>query len=317
MRCRSAIAPHASFVRAIAALVPLLLMFQPRTAGATFHLNEISKIMVGLNGNNTIQAVEIKMLFGLQNAVTGGSIKAYDASGALIATLGTFTGPVPSGISGRKILCATHNFAVAFGITPDLVITPGIPVGTGQVSFELPTCLVNAVAYGAVTVPKNGTTSAAALVADGVAALVRSVDDGTVATCPLSEDAAARFQLAAGTGLSPITFTNNAGATASVSPSVAGVNESPVVSAALRVYPNPFSAEATIEAPGGGRLAVYDVSGRRVRSWSSPSANLGASPLRRIDWDGTDAAGHRLASGIYFVQLGESVGRQVRVVLLR
>lgn len=316
MRCRPDTVPQ-SLVRAVLVLLPLLLMIQPRIAGATFHLNEISKVMVGLNGNNTIQAVEIKMLLGGQNAITGSTIKVYDGGGAFVATLGTFAGPVPSGVSGRKILCATHNFAVAFGITPDLIISPGLLVGTGQVSFELSTCLINAVAYGAVTVPKNGTTSTAALAADGATALVRSIDDGTVAFCPLSENASARFVLTSGTSLSPITFTNNSGATVSVFPSVAEVGESPVVPAALRVYPNPFSGEATIELPGGGSLAVYDVSGRRVRSWSFPNANLGASSLRRIDWNGTDAAGHRLPSGIYFVQFGESAARQIRVVLLR
>ena len=304
-------------LHAIAVLTPLLLLAGATPARASFHLIEISKVMVGLNGNSTIQAVELKMLAGGQTAVTGGSIKVYEAAGTFVATLGTLPGPVASGITGRRILCATHNFAVTFGITPDLVISPGLLIGTGQVSFEVSSCLVNALAYGTVTSPKNGTTSAAALSADGADALVRSIDNGISPFCPLAEDASARFQVVSGTSLAPITFTNNAAVGVTVFPTAAGVEESPVVPTGIRVYPNPFSTGATIEAPVGSEVAIYDVSGRRVRSWSFGSASFGASSLRRIDWDGTDFERHRLPSGIYFVQIGESARNRIRVALLR
>src|SRR6266550_229658 len=175
-------------------LAPVALLHAP-LAGATFHLNEITKVMVGLNGNNTIQAVELKMLAGGQNLVSGVSVKVYDAAGTQVDSLGSFTGSVPAGIAGRFILCATENFAATFRITPDLIVKPGLLEGTGQISFEEPGCLINALAYGSVTTPKNGTSSAAALSAAGATILVRTVDDGTIPSCPLSEDAAARFGL--------------------------------------------------------------------------------------------------------------------------
>ncbi|HEY3156687.1 MAG TPA: hypothetical protein VGK76_08705, partial [Candidatus Eisenbacteria bacterium] len=273
------------------ALLPLLALLHPVSANAAFHLNEITKVMVGLNGNNTVQAVELKMLSGGENLVAGMSIKVYDAGGAQLDSLGSFSGSVPNGIAGRFILCATPNFAAIFGITPDLTIKPGLLVGTGQVSFEKPSCFVNSLAYGSVTTPKTGTTSAAALPTDLATALVRTIDDGTAVFCPLAEDAAARFQLRSGTSGTPITFTNNSGVSVNVFPTASGVDVSPPASAGLRVYPNPFTKGARIVAPGYGYLSVYDVRGRMVRSWGS----LGVSPAvlgpMRLDWDGTDAAG--------------------------
>ena len=316
MRSRPVLIPFGSSLRSSLALLTLLALLHPVSADAAFHLNEITKVMVGLNGNNTIQAVELKMLAGLENAVGGMSIKVYNAAGAQVDSLGSFTGPVPNGIAGRFILCATENFAAAFGITPDLRIKPGLLIGTGQVSFEKPTCFVNAVAYGSVTTPKNGTTSAAALPADFATALVRTIDDGTVVSCPLAEDAAGRFQLRSGTSTTPITFTNNSGVSVNVFPTASGVGGSPPGPASLRVYPNPFTKGARIVAPGWGYLAAYDIQGRMVRSWGSPSVSPAVVGPMRLDWDGKDARGDPLPSGIYFVQYGLSPQR-ARVVLLR
>ncbi len=296
--------------------VPLLLLCA-LPASAAFHLNEITKVMVGLNGNTTIQAVELKMLAGGENLVTGVSVKVYDAAGAQVDSLGSFSASVPAGIAGRFILCATENFAATFGIAPDLLIKPGLLVGTGQVSFEKPACFINAVAYGSVTTPKNGTTTASALPPDAATILVRAVDDGTVPSCPMSEDAAARFGLVSATSVTPVTFSNNAGASVQVFPTAAGVDGGGVVTVPLRVYPNPFNRGARIVAPGYGYVAVYDIRGRMVRSWGS----LGVAPAvvgtMRVDWDGTDSEGSRLASGIYFVQYGLNPGNRARVVLLR
>ncbi len=292
-----------------------LLMLGALPAGAAFHLNEITKVMVGLNGNTTIQAVELKMLASGENLVTGVSIKVYDAAGAQMDSLGSFAASVPTGIAGRFILCATPNFAATFGITPDLVIKPGLLVGTGQVSFEKPGCFINATAYGSVTTPKNGTTTAAALPSDAATILVRTVDDGTAIFCPLSEDAAARFGLVSATSVTPVTFTNNAGASAQVFPTAAGVDDVLPPGVSLRVYPNPFSRSIRILTPLHGYITIYDIRGRLVRSWGSPLLR-GGNAVTTL-WDGTDDHGRRLASGIYFVQFGLNSQDRARVVLLR
>jgi hypothetical protein len=303
-------------IRTLLAVLPALAMLHSAPANATFHLTEITKVLVGVNGNGQAQAVELKMLAAGENLFATGQIRVYDAGGTFVDSLGTFTANVGSG-AGRFVLCATHNFAATFGIVPDLIIKPGLLVGTGQVSFEKAGCLVNALAYGSVITPKNGTTSAAALPSDAATALVRTIEDTTVPSCPLGEDAAARFSLVSGDAATPIVFHNNAGASVSVFPTASGVDGGAAPPFVLRVHPNPFGARATIVAPGYGFLGVYDVRGRLVRRWGSRFVVPRVMGPMTVDWDGTDTRGNRLPSGIYFVQYGQDAGNRARVVLLR
>ncbi|MFB3907232.1 MAG: FlgD immunoglobulin-like domain containing protein [Candidatus Eisenbacteria bacterium] len=83
-------------------------------------------------------------------------------------------------------------------------------------------------------------------------------------------------------------------------------------SAVFRAYPgspNPFRATATLSfdlpSPQPVRLAIYDVSGRLCRT-----LNDGALPAGHHDlaWDGRDAAGQTVATGIYFVTLETPAG---------
>jgi len=91
------------------------------------------------------------------------------------------------------------------------------------------------------------------------------------------------------------------------------VQTSPAAPAVLRVFPNPFRGSTRIEARGGDEVAVYDVTGRRVRNWRSASAPSALGVLA-VEWDGTDRAGRRLPAGIYFVKAGRNIAR---VALLR
>ena len=86
----------------------------------------------------------------------------------------------------------------------------------------------------------------------------------------------------------------------------------------LRCYPNPFNPRVTIEVelgagsspPAGPALvAIHDLRGRKVRTLHRGSLPPG---LRfGLTWDGTDDAGHELASGVYLVRL--QVGKMARV----
>ena len=75
-------------------------------------------------------------------------------------------------------------------------------------------------------------------------------------------------------------------------------------------YPNPFNPHTsipfTLAAADAVRLQVYDLRGRLVRTlWDGP---LAAGP-HRLDWDGRNAAGRPVASGVYLYRL--EVGGQV------
>jgi photosystem II stability/assembly factor-like uncharacterized protein len=91
-----------------------------------------------------------------------------------------------------------------------------------------------------------------------------------------------------------------------VGPSVAGG------AAGLGVAPNPFRSRTTLSLSGretGGSvpLTIVDVTGRTVKRLEATAG--------RVTWDGTDAAGRRLPSGVYFVR-APGLGAR-RILILR
>jgi len=95
--------------------------------------------------------------------------------------------------------------------------------------------------------------------------------------------------------------------------------DTPLVFRLLQNYPNPFNPVTTIRystaSPGHVELTIYDVSGRRVRTLVVGSLAPGRHALR---WDGRDASGQEVASGVYFLRL--AAGRDVvtsRLTLVR
>jgi hypothetical protein len=96
-----------------------------------------------------------------------------------------------------------------------------------------------------------------------------------------------------------------------------GVDESP---AALRVslsqaFPNPFNpmttVRFTIAKAGPASLGVYDAQGRLLRSLLAGDLAAGE---QAVSWNGRDALGRPVASGIYFIRLhtnGQELTRKV------
>lgn len=85
-------------------------------------------------------------------------------------------------------------------------------------------------------------------------------------------------------------------------------------------HPEPFGPATTIgfalERAASGELAVFDLSGRRVRLLASGWLEAGPHLLR---WDGTDDQGRRMAPGVYFYRLtaGRFSGTRPMVMLGR
>jgi hypothetical protein len=87
----------------------------------------------------------------------------------------------------------------------------------------------------------------------------------------------------------------------------------------LRAHPNPFNPRTTIEysleLEGDLQLAVFDVAGRHVRTLAAGPAQAGT---HSVEWDGRNAAGRPVGSGVYLVRLESATAtRVVRVSLLR
>jgi hypothetical protein len=82
-------------------------------------------------------------------------------------------------------------------------------------------------------------------------------------------------------------------------------------------HPNPFNGETVLrfELPQGGEveLAVYNLSGQQVAALAAGPREAGSHAVR---WDGRDAQGRSLASGVYLCQLRGGGRAQVRKLLL-
>lgn len=78
----------------------------------------------------------------------------------------------------------------------------------------------------------------------------------------------------------------------------------PAIAVLEQNYPNPFNPVTTIEfsLPRASRITlhVFDIGGRTVRTLASGMMQAGEY---HVEWDGRNAAGQRVASGIYFYQL--------------
>ena len=87
----------------------------------------------------------------------------------------------------------------------------------------------------------------------------------------------------------------------------------------LTAYPNPFGTSTRLEIyvprAGAGSLAIYDPSGRRVRTLVDGML----APGRQVaDWDGRDDSGRFVGSGVYLIRLeSPSCITTRRVVRLR
>jgi hypothetical protein len=81
----------------------------------------------------------------------------------------------------------------------------------------------------------------------------------------------------------------------------------------LVAFPNPCNPATevrfTTSAPGRAELAIYDARGARVRSLLAASLVAGPHAIR---WDGRDASGAVVASGIYIARLSTADGVATR-----
>ena len=82
-------------------------------------------------------------------------------------------------------------------------------------------------------------------------------------------------------------------------------------------YPNPFNAQTTLRyrlnATGPVKLDVYSLSGQKVRTLVQQTQEAG---VYNIAWNGQDADGRSVASGVYLAGLKGVGAMQVQKMLL-
>ncbi len=82
-------------------------------------------------------------------------------------------------------------------------------------------------------------------------------------------------------------------------------------------YPNPFNSSTTIryriEEPGRVRLEIFDVQGKKVKTLADGYTGLGAY---QVEWDGADARGTPVATGVYLARLQKGTASLFHKMLL-
>lgn len=85
---------------------------------------------------------------------------------------------------------------------------------------------------------------------------------------------------------------------------VAGASVPSAPALGLEVFPNPFNPRTTVwftlEKATAAEIGIYELNGRRVTVLASDTFTAGSHPLA---WDGLDATGRAMPSGIYLVRL--------------
>jgi hypothetical protein len=108
----------------------------------------------------------------------------------------------------------------------------------------------------------------------------------------------------------------NSGAAPEARPEVSAAQTPPIAGARLRLWPNPSSQRVWAAWDGAlgaeARLDIYDLRGRRVRSYDA--GRLG--PDRQLAWDGRDGRGRSVAAGTYLFVLRQDRRSETRRVVI-
>lgn len=212
--------------------VLLACAFGPRTAHATFHLMQIERVIGGVNGDVSAQAIQLRMRGGFQNQIQESRLRVWDAAGANPVVLFDPSGSAPEqplqGV-GVRVLLATQHFTSYTNppLAPDYLLAGPIPasyLAAGSLTFEDKLGTVYwRVSWGGVNYTGPGTVSST-----NDAQLDGTFNPPFNGPLPSTGDIALQTILAAAVGgtstladyalsPSPATFTNNASQSANLS----------------------------------------------------------------------------------------------------
>jgi hypothetical protein len=280
-------------------------------AHASFHVMQVEQLIGGVSGNNTYQAIQLRMRTGFQNQMQLSRINVRDAAGNNPILLVDMTAPVANSATGSRVLIMSSTMAANQGPPPDFTMTNLIPasyLAAGSLTFEDDFGTIYwRVSWGGAgyTGPGTGSTTndldgnfnppfAGALPNAGVEALrfPGAADAG-------STNNASDYSVTVGGA----TLTNNAGTSAAVLPVVSVEGPIPVRIALGRPTPNPSSGGVNyaISLPHESkvRVQVIDLAGRVVRTLIDGTMPAGTS---NHSWDAA-VSGTRVSSGVYVLRL--------------
>ncbi len=145
------------------------------SAQAGFHLMQIEEIIGGVAGDNTAQAVQLRLRSGGQNIVSNASVWAADATGSNRVLLLDIGANVSVSTQGARVLLSTSSFTTKMNSTggpafaPDFTLTSAIPssyLTGGRVTFEAdggtvstPGTIYWSLTFGSYTGTNTGSTT--------------------------------------------------------------------------------------------------------------------------------------------------------------
>ena len=106
-----------------------------------FHLMQIEQVIGGVNGDTSVQAIQLRMRSVGQNQLAGTKLVVRDATGSNPVLLFDFPVSVPNGAEGARVLIASPSFTAHTTPTAilDFIMTNNIPasyLAAGSMTFE-------------------------------------------------------------------------------------------------------------------------------------------------------------------------------------
>lgn len=108
---------------------------------ASFHFMQIEQVIGGVNGDSTLQAIQLRMRFFGQNFVSFSRLRVWDASGNNPVIVKNFLTNVTNGAAGARVLIVSADFAAELDspVMPDFIMDNLIPasyLAGGSLTFE-------------------------------------------------------------------------------------------------------------------------------------------------------------------------------------
>ena len=129
------------------AVICIALMATASSAQAAFNLMQIEQVLGGVNGDTTVQAIQLRMRANHQSDISQARVRVWDANGANAVLIIDMSRNAFNHNLGDRVLIGSPNFVTATvpDSIPDFVMTNVIPesyLAAGSLTFESDTGVV-------------------------------------------------------------------------------------------------------------------------------------------------------------------------------
>jgi len=302
-------------LRSVFFIVAVVSTLAAPSAHAVFDFMQIEQVVGGVDGDNTIQAIQLRMRSSFQNLVSLSRVVVWDAAGNNPIVVSAPGADVVNEGVGVRVLIASTNFIsrTTPPAVPDFIMDNLIPasyLAAGSMTFE---DSAGALIFWRLSWGGGGYTGSNfgffTNDADGnfgppFGGPLQSADTRAVqfqgAASALSTNNLADYALTTGDAV----FVNNVDSTFTVETIATGIGPQPLDVTALHNYPNPFNPYTEIVFnmawEGHASLQIFDGQGRQVTTLVN--GNVPAGP-NHVTWNGRDSRGTAMATGVYFYRL--------------